>query len=276
MRKKCLRKANNFIGGVFYELSNSYTKRNGEHIWWRSYNCRLGHGGIMRGCDRSSHLSIIHVEKRFSDRTWWLEIYLELTVAKIKELPKLERPREKAIRYGIESLSNEELLAILLRTGTKEESALDVAHKLNSGSRGLNNLFQMPYASLLDVKGVGMSKALILSACFELSKRYQRTLFGDVGKVSAEEIYHRYINRLIHEEKEVLIIVILNNRSEIIYEEEIFSGGDDYLVYSPSEIVKKVILHNGKSFYLVHNHPSGTCRASDNDCYATEELVLII
>ena len=194
-------------------------------------------------------------------------------MAKIKELPKLERPREKAIRYGISSLSNEELLAILLRTGTKDSSALDVAHKLNSGSRGLNNLFLMPYESLTDVRGVGPSKALILAACFELSKRYQRSFYGDSGKVNDEDIYQRYINRLLHEEKEVLIIVILNQRLEIIYEEEIYSGGDSLLLCSPSEIVKKVIRHHGKNFYLIHNHPSGDYHPSKNDCYTTDEIV---
>ena len=95
---------------------------------------------------------------------------LGTSVPKILELPKQERPREKAIRFGIETLSTEELLAILLRTGTKDVSALDLAYEMLSASHGLQNLLKKPYEALLDVRGIGPGKALILSACFELSK----------------------------------------------------------------------------------------------------------
>lgn len=192
---------------------------------------------------------------------------------KIKQLPKNARPREKAIRYGIDSLSNEELLAILIRTGTKDESALDIAYKISHGNYGLNNLFQMTYESLLDIKGIGPSKALILSSCFELNRRYQTSLFGDKDKINTNDICHRYIDKLINEQNEIVILIILNKRKEIIYEEEIYSGGEDFVHYSPESIVKKVILHNGYGFYLIHNHPSGNPRPSDNDYYATNEII---
>lgn len=194
-------------------------------------------------------------------------------MAKIKELPLFERPREKALRYGIESLSNEELLAIILRTGTREISALDLAHKLNSESRGLNNLFHMPFQALLDINGIGPGKALILSSCFELCNRYLKTLSGEVGPVKLESLLSRYSLRMRSEEQELLILVTLNQRKEIIYEECLYKGSDVSVDCQPKEIVKKVLLHNGKSFYLIHNHPSGNYEPSTNDAFMTTEIV---
>ena len=90
-----------------------------------------------------------------------MEVYLELILSKIKELPVLERPREKAVRYGVGSLSNEELIAVLIRTGTKDESALDLAHTINSRFHGLSNLFNASYHALTDINGIGPGKAMI-------------------------------------------------------------------------------------------------------------------
>ena len=202
-----------------------------------------------------------------------MEVYLELIVAKIKELPKYERPREKALRYGIASLSNEELIAILLRTGTKEKSALDLAHKLNSESRGLANLFHMPFQALIDINGIGPGKALILSSCFELCSRYIKSLSGEMGPVDLKSLISRYSLRLKNEDSEMLILISLNQRKEIIYEECLYKGSDISVDCQPEQIVKKVLLHNGKSFYLIHNHPSGNYEPSSSDAYVTTEIV---
>ena len=194
-------------------------------------------------------------------------------MAKIKELPKFERPREKAIRYGIENLSNEELLAIMLRTGTRDMSALDLAHKLNSESCGLTNLFHMPYQALLDINGIGPGKALILSSCFELCSRYLKTLSGEDGPVDLNSLINRYALKLKNEECEVLMLISLNKRKEIIYEECLYKGNDISVDCQPDQVVKKVLLHNGKSFYLIHNHPSGNHEPSTNDSMMTTEIV---
>ena len=194
-------------------------------------------------------------------------------MAKIKELPKFERPREKAIRYGIENLSNEELLAIMLRTGTRDMSALDLAHKLNSESCSLTNLFHMPYQALLDINGIGPGKALILSSCFELCSRYLKTLSGEDGPVDLNSLINRYALKLKNEECEVLMLISLNKRKEIIYEECLYKGNDISVDCQPDQVVKKVLLHNGKSFYLIHNHPSGNHEPSTNDSMMTTEIV---
>ena len=194
-------------------------------------------------------------------------------MAKIKELPKYERPREKALRYGIGSLSNEELIAILLRTGTKDSSALDLAHKLNSESRGLTNLFNMPYRAILDINGIGPGKALILSSCFELCSRYLKSLSGEAGPVNLDSLLRRYYLRLRNEDNETLTLITLNQRKEIIYEECLYKGNEISVDCQPEQIVKKVLFHNGKSFYLIHNHPSGNYQPSNSDAYMTTEIV---
>ena len=194
-------------------------------------------------------------------------------MAKIKELPKYERPREKALRYGIEQLSNEELLAILLRTGTRDKSALDLAHNLNSQTCGLTNLFHTPYQALLDINGIGPSKALILSSCFELCLRYLKTLSGEVGPVELKSLIRRYYLRLKNEEQEVLFLVTLNQRKEMVHEECLYKGNDISVDCQPNEIIKKVLLYNSKSFYLIHNHPSGNQDPSNNDALITTEIV---
>ena len=192
---------------------------------------------------------------------------------KIKDLPKQERPREKAVRFGIESLSNEELIAILLRTGTSEASALDIAHTLYTNSHGLQNLFKQPYEALLDVRGIGPGKALILSTCFELSKRYGMLSYYDMEVPSNGYLYQRYIGKLSHSDQEQIVIVILNAKKRIIHEEIIYRGSENSVDCNPLEIVKKVILHKGKYFYLIHNHPSGNAQPSDADRVLTTNII---
>ena len=196
-------------------------------------------------------------------------------MAKIKDLPLFERPREKAVRFGIDTLSNEELLAIILRTGTKEASALDVAHLLNSESRGLYNLFQKPYSALLDMRGIGPGKALVLSACFELSKRYHSSIFYEKRVEDSYDIYLRYHQRLNLETREVLILVVLNRSKQVIHEEVLYKGGEGGVDFRPNEVVKKVIHHNGRYFYIIHNHPSGDCNPSEEDKIMTMNVLRI-
>ena len=226
----------------------------------------------MRRSGGSGHLSLIYVEKRNSDSSRRLEIYLELIV-KIKELEKNERPRERAIRYGIDKLSNEELLAIIIRTGWGDDSALDIAHTLNGQSHGLDNLFHKPYKALLDTKGIGPSKALTLKACFELCLRYVNYVNGETGKVELKDIYYRYKEKMKNSSVEIFILIVLNRKKEIIYEETIFSGGEHIVSCPLDEVVKKVIINNGKSFYVLHNHPNGDAYPSNADIYVTDELI---
>ena len=177
------------------------------------------------------------------------------------------------MRYGLDSLSNEELLAILIRTGTKDESVLDIAHKVNSQSNGLANLFNISYEALLDINGIGPGKALILASCFELCNRYLTSFYGETGAVSSLDIYNRYAQRMRKSGKESFVLAVLNRRKEIIHEEFLYIGSEYHVSCQPMEIIRKVILHKGTHFYLVHNHPSGECNPSKEDVDLTTSVM---
>ena len=193
-------------------------------------------------------------------------------MSKVQELPKYERPREKAKRFGIESLSNEELLALILATGTKDVPVLDLSHQLLADSHGLVNLFQKDYESLLDVKGIGPSKALLLSACFELSKRYDNSRYTE-ERTSTSQLYHRYLSRLRSSGKELMVLVITNKKGKIVHEATMYQGSDVKVDFSVKEIIRKVLVHSGKYFYLLHNHPSGNCNPSPVDLSTTLKVI---
>lgn len=196
-----------------------------------------------------------------------------INLTNFKETPVYEQPREKALMFGIEKLTDEELLSLLLRTGTNNVSVLEVAHQLISDNHGLFNLFRKPYEALLDVKGIGPGKALLLSACFELSKRYETSRFMEnEEEITTEKLYRRYVGKLSSLNYETMIIVILNNKKRVIHEETMYKGSEDAVVCQPFEIIKKVIMHNGKYYYIIHNHPSGNPLPSSDDSSLTAEL----
>lgn len=177
------------------------------------------------------------------------------------------------MRYGLSSLSNEELIAILIRTGTKDESALDIAHRINSNAHGLKNLFHTSYQALLDINGIGPGKAMILSSCFELCNRYLSSMHGETGKVTTTDIYNRYALELAKDNKEIFVLVILNRKKAIIHEENLYHGSELHIDCQPMEIVRKVIKHNGRYFYMIHNHPSGDITPSKEDIALTADIV---
>lgn len=177
------------------------------------------------------------------------------------------------MRYGIDSLSNEELLAILIGTGTKDESVLDIAHKVNSQSNGLSNLFNVSYEALIEINGIGPSKALVLSSCFELCNRYLKSFYGETGAVSSLDIYNRYATKMRMSGKESFVLAILNRKKEIIHEEYLYLGSEFHVTCQPMEIIRKVILHKGAYFCLIHNHPSGDCTPSKEDVDLTTHVM---
>ena len=190
-----------------------------------------------------------------------------------KELPNSSKPREKAKRYGIDSLSNEELLAILLGTGSKDISVLELAHTLLKENQGLFNLFSKPYQALIDTKGIGEGKALILSACFELCNRYKKCVNEEAIIQNSQDLYNRYSLLPYKEDREMFLLVIINLNKAIIHEEILYKGCEYSVECEPMQIMRKVIIHNGKGFYIIHNHPSGDCRPSKDDVMTTAQIV---
>ena len=193
---------------------------------------------------------------------------------KIKDLPLLDRPIERLINKGVESLSNEELLAIILRTGTKEKSAKDLAAQLISKYRSVKELSNVSFEQLSSVSGIGRSKASILMSCFELSKRINMSVDSLINiKANNPDIIFEYYKDLLKDKnQEYFYAIYLNTKNRIIKDKLLFIGTINYSVVHPREVFKEAYLAGASSIILVHNHPTGNIFPSSNDIDTTKKL----
>ena len=195
-------------------------------------------------------------------------------LSKIKSLPLLERPREKAFHYGVESLSDHELIAILIGSGTQNSSAIEIAFRMLQDNHGLYHLVQKPFSDLISTKGIGKVKAVKIIAAFEIAKRFN-SLKGTPSEepVSIDTIYQKYKNLTIYQNQESLYLIILNSYKKIVHEVNLYKGNENSVVCSWRQIVQQVLIHNGKYFYILHNHPSGDTSPSPQDIEFTSTLL---
>ncbi len=195
-------------------------------------------------------------------------------MGKIENLPLLDRPREKAIRYGIEILSDSELLAIIIASGTKNKSAIDIAHGLIFDGGGLKNLSLSNWHDLLAFEGINEITALKIASAFELGRRITKKEYESTEKIidSAYLIdkYHSYFEPL---EQEMLLVISLNKRKRIIKETFLYKGTSEEINVSIKEILKEVIQCGAFGFYLVHNHPNAAAEPSQLDIVLTSMLI---
>lgn len=193
---------------------------------------------------------------------------------KIKDLPLLDRPIERLINKGVESLSNEELLAIILRTGTKEKSAKDLAAQLISKYSSVKELSNVSFEQLSSVSGIGRSKAAILMSCFELSKRINMSVDSLINiKANNPDIIFEYYKDLLKDKnQEYFYAIYLNTKNRIIKDKLLFIGTINYSVVHPREVFKEAYLAGASSIILVHNHPTGNIFPSSNDIDTTKKL----
>ncbi|MDY0345252.1 MAG: DNA repair protein RadC [Bacilli bacterium] len=192
---------------------------------------------------------------------------------RIKDLPLEERPREKALRYGIQSLSNIEVLAIVIGSGVKNSSALDIASKLISAANGLHFLENCSLEKLQSVSGMKKISSLRLAAVFELFKRVEATRLERSSEVvNAEVIFNKYKLDFIAENQEHFVLLLLSRRGMIVGERKLYRGTAEYFPLSVSEILAEVLSNKCFSFIVLHNHPSGEIKPSDDDLISTKIL----
>lgn len=197
--------------------------------------------------------------------------YTGLTV---KEMLPDEQPREKLLRYGSESLSDAELLAILLRTGSKEMNVLETSRALLDHFRGLRKLSGQKWENLKIIPGIAKVKAITLEAVFELAKRIQRASLGEqIQILSPQDIVSLFAPRLRDLHYEEFYVVFLNNAKILTGYKKISSGGSTATVVEPAIIFRQSILNYANSIILVHNHPSGQAKESNADIRLTNKLV---
>jgi len=194
---------------------------------------------------------------------------------KVKDLPKDDRPREKLLKHGAENLSKSELLAILLRTGAKGKSVMNISRDLIKKFGSLNNIAQKTAAELAKERGIGKDKAATLLAAFELARRMEFEKSSLEGKsiTNPKDVARYFIPKLKSEVKENFLVVCLNTANKIIATVTISIGTLNSSVVHPREVFKVAIDNLAASVILVHNHPSGNLEPSFEDKKITEKLI---
>lgn len=192
---------------------------------------------------------------------------------KIKDLPDEEKPREKAILQGVENLTIPELMAIIIKTGTKEESAKDLGVRLYNEIGCAEGLRNLRLASLTRLKGIGKTKAISLMAAVELGKRINVNNIISLKKIhETKDVYFYYGSSFLFEEQEKLLALFLNSKNEVLKEKIIFMGTANQSIVHPRDIFKEAILNNAIKIIIVHNHPSGNVSPSQEDKKFTQKL----
>ncbi len=194
---------------------------------------------------------------------------------KIKDIPILDRPRERLINEGVTKLNNEELLAIILKTGTKEISAKLLASKLLSNVGGINNLSKTNYEEITKIKGIGEAKACTLLAVIELSKRMNKEIktIKKVHITSTVLVYKYYKDIFKDEFQECFYCLYLDSQKKVIDERMLFKGTINRSLVHPREIFKEAYLLSASAIICIHNHPSGNVTPSIEDVELTNKLV---
>ncbi len=195
---------------------------------------------------------------------------------KIKDLPEDERPYEKCERSGPESLSDAELLAVVIRSGTANLRSTDLAYrilKLHSGYSGVNCLFHLSRSELMSIHGIGRVKAIQLLCAAELAKRMNReetiSKLNFLDPASAISYFDELLRHLEHEEVHAAYLDI---NLKLIGSECVYKGTLNRSFLEPREIFASALRMNAAYIVLAHNHPSGSCRPSDMDISATARI----
>lgn len=192
----------------------------------------------------------------------------------ILDMPKTERPREKLEKYGAALLSDEELMAILIRNGTASKSALELGASLLREQGGLLGLARAELSDFMKVKGVGLAKACQIMAALELGKRVMRKNAEErISLDSPETVYEFILPDVKFLKQEVFYALLLDIRCGLIAKVEISRGALGKTSVDPKMIYEAALRKNASSVVLVHNHPSGDPSPSEPDISFTEHLV---
>lgn len=191
----------------------------------------------------------------------------------IRELPPEERPREKLAHWGASSLREYELLAILLRTGTAQMSALQLAQHLLQKFGGVRGVMHASVQELANIKGMGLAKATQIAAAMELGRRVALSQFHERPQIrSPEDVYQLMHIQLLGERREHFLAVMLDTKNRVVRTETISIGTLDSSLVHPREVYRVVIREGAACWIAVHNHPSGDPTPSPEDIAVTRRL----
>ena len=192
----------------------------------------------------------------------------------IKDWPEDERPRERLIKYGAESLSDAQLLAIILRIGNKAKSAVDLARTLISKFENFRSMDSLSISELCKEKGIGTAKAAQIKAAFEIGKRMLSSNSElKKGFTCSDDVISHYIPLMKNLKKEIFKTVLLDSKNKIIRDVTISEGSLTASIVHPREVFNPAIKNSAAAVILVHNHPSGDPSPSREDIEITQRLV---
>lgn len=195
---------------------------------------------------------------------------------RIKDLPLERRPYEKFIKFGPSSLTDAELLAIIIRTGSKGEQSIELADRIlgySNNDKGILNILHLSFDELIELKGIGRVKAAQIKCIAEFSKRISKTsAHKNLTFSNPNTIADFYMEQLRHCEREKLILLLLNTRSILIKDIELSCGTVNASLVSPREIFIESLKYNAVYIILIHNHPSGDPNPSRDDILITKRI----
>jgi DNA repair protein RadC len=192
-------------------------------------------------------------------------------MSKIKELPKHKQPREKLMEKGAENLRDSELMAILLRTGTKGKNVMKVSAEILQ-KFPTKNLLALNFKELAKIKGIGPGKACLLIAAFELTKRALEVEDNNLPTINSAKDAVAQLQELRTMKKEHFVALYLNARNQLIHKETVSIGTLNASLIHPREVFKSAIDCLAASVILAHNHPSGSAEPSEDDSEVTKRL----
>ncbi|REL38454.1 JAB domain-containing protein [Rhodohalobacter sp. SW132] len=191
----------------------------------------------------------------------------------VKEMNPDEQPREKLAKYGADTLSDSELLAIVLRTGSRQMNVIQTSNALISHFNGLRNLARQNWQSVRVIPGIAKVKAITLEAIFELSRRIETAALGEQVKITSPRDAAAYFMPMLRDlSHEQFYVGFLNNSKILTGYRRISSGGRNSTIVEPAEVMRQAILNQANSIILAHNHPSGMMRESAADVNLTRRI----
>ncbi len=192
----------------------------------------------------------------------------------IKELQEEDRPREKLMKYGKSALTDSELLAILIGSGTVGFSAIDAAQEMIGRYGGLNKLARRSLGEIKQTKGIGDAKAITLMAAFEMGKRIESKPIDKKEKITSPEIIYKIFGPKMRDyDVEIFKVLLLDNANQIIKDIDVAKGTINQVTVHPREIFRSAITESAASIIAIHNHPSGNLTPSIQDRNLTKRIL---
>ncbi|MDF2502215.1 MAG: repair protein RadC [Anaerosporomusa subterranea] len=192
----------------------------------------------------------------------------------IKELPEQDRPRERLLKHGAQTLSTADLVAILLRVGSREESAVRLAERLLFDHQGLAGLGRITPREMVKLKGIGLVKAVTIAAALELGKRLRDQKSEERPVIrNSQDVRDHMMPLLRYEQREKFYLLPLSTKNHVLDEREISIGSLNASIVHPRELFREALNYAAASVILVHNHPSGDPAPSREDIEVTRRLM---